>query len=468
MKTKMNIKSIILMTIIGISSVFFINISFASTTAKIAVETARLREEPNTTSKILELASQGEEVELIENNGEWCKVKYKKITGYLRTDLLEIKNSGNEQQNNIVTNNSIEQNNNAQNITSENNTIENNVTENNIVENPNINETTEETNTTPIEENILGKYKALDKSTLKIVPLISSLDIKNVEKDTQIEVTEIINNWAYAVIEDGTQGWIRTEKLEKVTEENKNTENKPEEKQAETANSNIEQTAKPKTMYVNSQTINLREGANTTSKVVAQLSKNTEVKVISTENGWHYVETNGKKGYIAEGLLSTTKSPTSRSSLNTRKPNNTNNETNNKEKPNNTANTNNDTNNNTGVSGQGNNVVSYAKQFLGCKYVYGGTTPKGFDCSGFTQYVYKHFGINLNRTAAAQYSNGRAVTSLQAGDLVMFGKSGINHVGIYIGGNQFIHAANPSRGVTIDTLASGYYKNNYVGARRIF
>lgn len=463
MKTKMNIKSIILMSIICISSVFFINISFASTTAKIAVETARLREEPNTTSKILELASQGEEVELIENNGEWCKVKYKKIIGYLRTDLLEIKNSGNEQKNNTVPNNSIEQNSNTQNIASENNTIENNA-----AEEPNINETTEETNTTPIEENVLGKYKVLDKVTLKILPLINSLDIRNIEKDTQLEVTEIINNWAYSVMEDGTQGWIRTEKLEKITAENKITENKPEEKQAETANSNLKQTAKPKTMYVNSQTINLREVANTTSKVIAQLSKNTEVKVISTENGWHYVETNGKKGYIAEGLLSTTKSTTSRSSLNTRKPNNTNNETNNTEKPNSTANTNNDTNNNTGVSGQGNNIVSYAKQFLGCKYVYGGTTPKGFDCSGFTQYVYKNFGINLNRTAAAQYSNGRAVTSLQAGDLVMFGKSGINHVGIYIGGNKFIHAANPSRGVTIDTLASGYYKNNYVGARRIF
>ena len=81
--------------------------------------------------------------------------------------------------------------------------------------------------------------------------------------------------------------------------------------------------------------------------------------------------------------------------------------------------------------------------------------------------MYKHFGINLNRTAAAQYSNGTAVTNLQAGDLVMFGKSGINHVGIYIGGNTFIHAANPSRGVTTDTLVSGYYKTNYVGARRI-
>ena len=115
----------------------------------------------------------------------------------------------------------------------------------------------------------------------------------------------------------------------------------------------------------------------------------------------------------------------------------------------------------------GSSVISYAKQFLGSKYVYGGTTASGFDCSGFTQYVYKHFGVTLNRTAAAQYSNGTSVTNLQAGDLVMFGKSGINHVGIYIGGNTFIHAANPGRGVTTDTLASGYYKTNYVGARRI-
>lgn len=120
------------------------------------------------------------------------------------------------------------------------------------------------------------------------------------------------------------------------------------------------------------------------------------------------------------------------------------------------------------TSGKGSEVVAYAKTLLGCKYVYGGTTTNGFDCSGFTQYVYKHFGINLNRTAAAQYSNGSSVTNLQAGDLVMFGKSGINHVGIYIGGNTFIHAANPGKGVTTDTLSTGYYKTNYVGARRIF
>ena len=122
----------------------------------------------------------------------------------------------------------------------------------------------------------------------------------------------------------------------------------------------------------------------------------------------------------------------------------------------------------TQTSSKGNEIVTYAKQYLGYKYVYGGTTPNGFDCSGFTQYVYKHFGITLNRTAAAQYSNGKSVSNLQAGDLVMFGKSGINHVGIYIGGNSFVHAANKKSGVRIDTLSSGYYKTNYVGARRIF
>lgn len=95
--------------------------------------------------------------------------------------------------------------------------------------------------------------------------------------------------------------------------------------------------------------------------------------------------------------------------------------------------------------------------------------PNSFDCSGFTSYVYRQHGISLNRTAAGQYSNGTAVArnNLQPGDLVMFGKSGINHVGIYIGGGNIVHAANRQRGVTIDTINSGYYNNNYVGARRV-
>ena len=122
-----------------------------------------------------------------------------------------------------------------------------------------------------------------------------------------------------------------------------------------------------------------------------------------------------------------------------------------------------------GDSSVANGVVSLAYSLLGVPYVSGGSSPSGFDCSGFTSYVLKQHGISLNRTAAGQYSNGVAVSrdQLQPGDLVMFGKSGINHVGIYIGGGQIVHAANKSRGVTTDTINSGYYNNNYVGARRV-
>ena len=127
-----------------------------------------------------------------------------------------------------------------------------------------------------------------------------------------------------------------------------------------------------------------------------------------------------------------------------------------------------DTSTNTDLASQ---VINYALQFVGNPYVYGGNSlTSGTDCSGFTSLVFKHFGITLNRTAAGQYSNGTAVSraNLQPGDLVMFGKSGINHVAIYAGGGMIVHAANSSRGVTTDTINSGYYNNNYVGARRIF
>lgn len=117
-------------------------------------------------------------------------------------------------------------------------------------------------------------------------------------------------------------------------------------------------------------------------------------------------------------------------------------------------------------------VVNYAKGFLGSKYVYGGTTPSGFDCSGFTSYVLKNFGISVNRTSRDQYSNGVAVSksNLQAGDLVFFTSSGgstITHVALYIGNGQIIHASTSSTGVIISDLNSSYYTKTYYGARRV-
>ena len=103
------------------------------------------------------------------------------------------------------------------------------------------------------------------------------------------------------------------------------------------------------------------------------------------------------------------------------------------------------------VSGTGADVVNYALQFQGIPYVFGGTDPaKGFDCSGFTQYVFAHFGISLPRTADAQRSVGVPVRDPAPGDLLV--TSDGSHVGIYVGGGRMIHAPRPGRTVTVQKL----------------
>ena len=489
MKIKLNIKSIIFMTIIALASLLFINISFAANTGKVLVETAKLREQANTDSKVLELASQGEEVEILNEEDQWYKVKYKQVTGYIRKDLIELDN---KEAANTTNKNEQTKENETQNTTENTveNTTENVQTENNKTAEDNTTDTNKTENVEEIEKN--QKYKMTEDVKIKVIPLISSIELDNVKKDEEVEVVEILNDWVKIKTSNEQEGWIRKEKLTAIKEEISNTENATETKEdssktetstnetqasTDTNTEKTEQTNTTKTMYVNSQSVNLRQKADKTSQVIKSLTLNTKVTVLSSTNGWAYVDVNGTKGYIAENLLTSTQKETSRSGLTTREQANSNatktesnssttSAVNTTSKSTTTSNTN--ITESTASSKSGSSVVSYAKQFLGCKYVYGGTSPSGFDCSGFTQYVYKHFGVNLNRTAAAQYSNGKSVTSLQAGDLVMFGKSGINHVGIYIGGNTFIHAANKSQGVRTDSMSTGYYKTNYVGARRIF
>ena len=118
------------------------------------------------------------------------------------------------------------------------------------------------------------------------------------------------------------------------------------------------------------------------------------------------------------------------------------------------------------------NVVMAAYAFRGTRYVMGGTSRSGFDCSGFVRYILGNAGgVSLPRTAVEQYYHGQPIApqAMQPGDLVFFKntyKRGISHVGIYAGNGQFIHAANPRRGVQMDSLGSAYYANHFAGARR--
>ena len=115
-------------------------------------------------------------------------------------------------------------------------------------------------------------------------------------------------------------------------------------------------------------------------------------------------------------------------------------------------------------------IVSSSMDYIGVPYVFGGTSPYGFDCSGYVQYVFANAGVSLPRTADVQYEVGTPIstTDLVSGDLVFFSTYtyGASHVGIYLGDNNFIHASS-SRGVTIDSLGSSYWSSHYIGARRI-
>ncbi len=113
-------------------------------------------------------------------------------------------------------------------------------------------------------------------------------------------------------------------------------------------------------------------------------------------------------------------------------------------------------------------LVAFAKQFVGVPYVWAGKSPSGFDCSGFTYYVFNHFGISIPRMADEQYYSGLRVSEPQLGDLVFFStyEAGPSHVGIYIGGNQFIHASSGTGDVTITSLSTSYYSSRYLGASR--
>ena len=193
-----------------------------------------------------------------------------------------------------------------------------------------------------------------------------------------------------------------------------------------------------------SSTVNFRSAASTSSTILGELKNGTAITVLSTSNGWSKVSYAGKTGYISADYLVTASSGTAIS-------------------PSNTAAS-------VSISAKRQSVLNYAAQFLGVPYVYGGSTPSGFDCSGFTSYVFKNTVGSIPRVAQAQYDATTRVSrdDLLPGDLVFFGSStsSISHVGIYVGSNQFIHAPSTGDVVKYSSL-TGSYATRYQGAGRV-
>lgn len=480
------VKELAIMTLM-ITIISILSIKVEASTGKINSETVNIRKEPNKDSTILEQLDKNNEVEILEQEDGWYKVKAKvngeTITGYVSEKLVDVKD---EDVASLTTSNNIT-NTTTDNTTSNQSNIEpktDNNTETPVNEqNLDIEPTTQTIDTsTEIKE---GKQYTLEQeSTIKALPLINSRIKATISGN--VKVIEIINDWCR--IENDTEiGWIRVnllkrsitdkvqqqdtvqqvqeEQAQKIPETIKEQEKSEEEQQKTTSDTSLN-----KTGYVNAEGLIVREEPTTSSKEIDSLSRNDKVEIIGEVDGWYQIKLNKKTGYVSSKYISDTKTAetTSRSGSSIKPEDIT---------PMEEQETSQDEKHTVGESGTtgttGTAVVEYAKQYLGYKYVSGGTSPStGFDCSGFTTYVYKHFGISLNRSSKDQIKNGVAVerSNLQPGDIVVFNNSAntaIGHVGIYIGGDNFIHAANPKEGVRITSLSSSYYKTRYVGARRV-
>lgn len=444
-------KLLIILIIIEILSVMTV-ISNAATDGVITGETVKLRKAPSLDAGLVTLLSVDNKVEVLGKEGDWYQVKYKEYEGYVYADYIDVEGKvvDNTATTNQVTNNTVE------------NTVSNEtIPQENVVANNTVTNTTTDTTNSETQNSIIGtSQKLLEDYKLKILPLINAETVQTLVKDTTVTVDDEVNGWAF-ISTDTVSGWIRADKLtaeEEKQDSPEQTENTEQEEETPAT------TTEPQTGYISASSVNVRASASTSANVVTTLTRNTAVTIEGQENGWTRITTStGVSGYVSseyisdEQVQSTNRSNSERTQKIV-------------DLPNTTADATELEDTNTVVS-KGEEVVDYAKTLLGKSYVYGGVGPNSFDCSGFTQYVYSKFGVNLSHSASAQANIGTTVSkaNLQLGDMVFFsqGGSSIGHVGIFVGNNSFIHAANPQKGVIITSLSDGYYTANYKTAKRV-
>lgn len=445
---------------------FLLGACYAAT-ATIDVSAARLRAEANTTSNVLTNIYKGEKVEILEKNGEWYKVKYKSNVGYLKNNLIKEDSS------------------------------------------KPVNETSKPT--VPDTNTTVDTSKVTVNADVKVrfVPNLTSSAIMNATAGKEFTKLAEVGNWIQ--ITDGlATGWVLKTKIttgnqttvdssnfensqveNKVTEnkvvENKVVENKVDKNQNKVTNitnkvsenkvsNNTTKPNKPATAVnkigiVNVETAKVRASADKSAKVLGFLDYNDKITITAEEGEWYKFTEKDISGYVHKTLI-TIKNEEEISSRNLEEERKSEDTT--VANPTINESVNSALQNENVSSKNGQSVADYAKQYLGYPYVVAGKNPStGFDCSGFTRYVFLNYGYSLGATAASQNNIGRDVSrnELQPGDLLLFydeGKTKIGHTGIYISNGDFVHAANPKRGVVTDNLnTSKYYSERFITAKRI-
>lgn len=422
--------------------ILFATTSLARTGTVNAPNGLVLRETASKSGKPITTISDDVKVEILEQSGEWYQVKYNNQEGYLFAKYVEAEKQ----------------------------------------EEPKKEEEQKEENTVNDEKQYPKKQKVKSDLRIYIIPSATATTIANAKKDEELTINYELNNWVN-VTYGKTTGWARkyfvNEEVVKPATDKKE-ENKTEETDKKEENTDNTNTAKPidnKKGYVDvSSSANIRKEASTSSDIINTLLRNTEVTLVAEEGDFYKIQYKDITGYISKSLISDKPvvEVTSRSSSE-RKTNQTQNNNTSSENKTTTEETTKETQSKveTSNSSLGSNVVSFAKQYIGYNYTYGGTKPNtGFDCSGFVYYVFNSCGYSLSRSCQVQANSGSAVSrqNLIPGDLIFFnnGSGGsIGHVAIYIGGGQIVHAENSRTGVKTDTINSGYYNKYYYSARRI-
>ena len=432
--TKYVVASIIMLLLIVLSN------KVQAQTATVTADTLNLRSEASTDSSIVKLLNQGEELDVISDEGDWLRVSSDGTEGYVSKDYVQV----NEE------------------------TV--NTTPETPTETPTQTPTTENPSETGTGTTVVTS-KVNQDTQIRILPLINSNVLENISSGATVTIITSTNKWTF-VETDTISGWILNSVLEEnttSTSDNQTTENTDNGNTDDTNSSENNDTTNQSsdtmydtavTKYINGSSVYIRNEPSTDASIVISLIRNTDVTVTGENGDWYKVKYGDFEGYIFKELLSDEQTEQTNRHMPLAET------TNLQENIEQTSNSN--------ESSLGQEIVEYAKQYLGYPYVYGGAGSSSFDCSGFTMYVYKNFGYSLSHSARAQSKMGTYVEkeNLQPGDLVFFldyeTMDDIGHCGIYIGDGNFIHASSGTGYcVKISTLLSGSYDRRYATARRL-